>query len=211
MKRRTLLEALAGCAAFCAISLAGFVAQPMVTGMVLAGFAIPIAWGLRTRGWAEMGLVRRDAGRALAWGLGAALVTTLLGLPVMGARAPAPDLGLELLVSVPLWLLLASPFQELFFRGWLQSRCERALGRGPGLLAATAAFTLWHYCWPLAEQSPIDLFAPAGVAVTAVAGLVYGYSFQRTGSMLAPWLAHALQGIALSLASGGFLQHLAAI
>jgi membrane protease YdiL (CAAX protease family) len=34
------------------------------------------------------------------------------------------------------------------------------------------------------------------LVITGLAtGLIYGYSFQRTGRIVAPWLAHALSGI----------------
>jgi membrane protease YdiL (CAAX protease family) len=37
------------------------------------------------------------------------------------------------------------------------------------------------------------------MAFTAVMGLVFGYIFQRTGSIIAPWFAHVLTGLTLVL------------
>ena len=198
-----LLQALVGTAAFCALSLLSFAVPLAVSLMVLTGIALPLAWGRMTGTWDFMGFTRRNTGRALRWGLAAGLATSLIGLIVVPERSVPPDLGLELAVAVPIWLLLASPFQEFFFRGWLQPRFEDRFGRWPGLFLATAAFTAWHYCWPLASQSSFPLYTLHGLVATFAAGLIYGYSFQRTGSIVAPWLAHALSGIMFVVMGAG--------
>lgn len=193
--RRHLIEALIGLAAFCAISSLSLVIPIAVPLMVLSGVALPLAWGKITGDWAFMGFTRKSMGSAVRWGLAAGVTTSVIGFAVFQEHSLPPNLGLELAVGIPLWLLLASPFQEFFFRGWLQPRFESRLGKGLGLLAATAGFTAWHYCWPLAAQSSFPLYTVRGSAATFGAGLVYGYSFQRTGSILTPWLAHAFAGI----------------
>jgi membrane protease YdiL (CAAX protease family) len=198
-----LLQALVGTVAFFALSLLSFAVPWALSLMVLGGIALPLIWGRITGTWAFMGFTRQNLGAALRWGLAAGLATSLLGFVVVQGRSLPPKLGLELAVAVPIWLLLASPFQEFFFRGWLQPRFEDRLGGWLGLLATTAAFTAWHYCWPLAAQSSVPLHTPQGFVATFAAGLVYGYSFQRTGSIVAPWLAHALSGIMFVLMGAG--------
>jgi membrane protease YdiL (CAAX protease family) len=178
--------------------------------MVLSGLAVPLAWGLATRDWARMGFSKRRVGPGLAWGLGAGLATAAIGLACIGRIAVPPDLALELAVGVPLWFLVASPFQEFFFRGWLQPRLEHSLGRGWGLMVTTAGFVGWHYCWPLASASGFPLNTATGLGATFVVGLIYGYSFQRAGHIVAPWLAHALAGIMfLCVGAGSFLDAMA--
>jgi membrane protease YdiL (CAAX protease family) len=174
--------------------------------MVLSGIALPLAWGRMTGNWEFMGFTRRNMGSAIGWGLAAGIATSLIGFVTLQERSLPPDLGLELAVGIPLWLLLASPFQEFFFRGWLQPCCEDRLGKGIGLLAATAALAVWHYCWPLAGQSSFPLYTLYGFVATFAAGLIYGYSFQRTGSIVAPWLAHAFAGIMfVFIGAGSFI------
>jgi membrane protease YdiL (CAAX protease family) len=174
--------------------------------MVLVGLGLPIVWAWKTGDWEALGFGRCHLGAALGWGLGAGLVTSAVAVVLVEERMVPPKLGLELAVGIPLWLLVAGPFQELFFRGWLQSRWERAWGKGRGLLATTAVFTLWHYCWPLAVQTAVPLTTLRGAAATLASGLVYGYAFQRTRSILAPWLAHALAGVTLiCVGAGGFV------
>jgi membrane protease YdiL (CAAX protease family) len=108
-----------------------------------------------------------------------------------------------------MWLLLASPFQEFFFRGWLQPRCECVLGRGWGLLAVTAGFTGWHCLLPIfgeSARSSFPLYSLRGLVATFGAGLLYGYGFQRTGNVVTPWLAHALAGVMfVAIGSGSFI------
>jgi membrane protease YdiL (CAAX protease family) len=141
-----------------------------------------------------MGFTRRNWQAALLWGLAGGVATSLLGWATVGGGSLAPNLGLQLAIGVPLSLLMASPFQEFFFRGWLQTRFEGAWGPWGGLLAANACFTLWHYLAPLsgAEGSSFPLSTLAGLLSTFAAGLIYGYSFLRTRNILAPCLAHAL-------------------
>jgi len=47
------------------------------------------------------------------------LIEAVIGFVALPERWLPLNLGLELAVGVPLWLLVASPFQEFFFRGWL--------------------------------------------------------------------------------------------
>jgi membrane protease YdiL (CAAX protease family) len=43
---------------------------------------------------------------------------------------------------------------------------------------------------------------------TTAMGLLLGYVFQRTGNIVAPWLAHVLAGLALVLTGAmTFVQH----
>jgi membrane protease YdiL (CAAX protease family) len=203
---RHLIEALIGYAAFCAISFLSQSVPLALQLMVISGILLPLAWGRMTGNWEIMGFTRRNIGMAIRWGLGAGVATSLVGFVTLRERSLAPSLGLELAIGIPLWLLLASPFQEFFFRGWLQPRCEDMLGKGIGLLVATAGFTVWHYCWPLAAQSSFPLYTLHGFVTTFGAGLIYGYSFQRTGSIVAPWLAHGFAGIMfVSVGAGSFI------
>lgn len=191
---RQLLEAILGFVAFGGVSLLGRLTPYGIHLMGILGFVIPLAWGVCTGRWVEMGFTRRNWRQALLWGAGAGAVTSLIGLITVGRYSLAPSPGLRLALGVPMALLLASPFQEFFFRGWLQPRFEGGLGAWGGLLVTNAAFTLWHYLAPMAGTggSSFPLNTLHGLASTFAAGLIYGYSFQRTRSILAPWLAHAL-------------------
>jgi membrane protease YdiL (CAAX protease family) len=75
------------------------------------------------------------------------------------------------------------------------------MGRWVGLGITAFAFALWHY-FPQLEGTPtatLPLGSAVGFLSIVLAGLLFGYIFQRTGSILAPWLAHAIGGITLVL------------
>jgi len=94
-----------------------------------------------------------------------------------------------------------SPFQEFFFRGWLQPRLQVVMGKWLGLIVTSLAFTAWHFFPPLEGTltTTLPLGSPIGILSTFLAGLLFGYIHQRTENILAPWLAHAIAGIGLVL------------
>lgn len=192
--RRQLVIAIIVYAAFCAISATGRLGQWGISLMTMAGIGVPLVWGWRTGRWHEMGFVRRLDATVIGWGVVAGIATAALGVLMIGTVAPPPDLAVELALGGTLWLLVVSPSQEFFFRGWLQTRLQGALGATGGLLLATLLFTLWHYIAPFTGGAfPLEM--PLGFVATFAAGLAYGYSFQRAGSIVTPWLAHAIAGI----------------
>jgi membrane protease YdiL (CAAX protease family) len=159
------------------------------------GIAFPLVWGKLTGNWAQMGFTGKNTRPALLWGVVGGVLTSIIGIAVLPERSTPSQIGLQLAIGVPIWALIASPFQEFFFRGWLQTRFENSLGNWWGLLLATACFTLWHYCAPFAGSTPVPLETPIGALATFGAGLVYAVVFQRTQNVIAPWLAHVISGI----------------
>ena len=200
-RRKCILEAFTVYAAFCLISALSRFSEVGFSVMVFAGILFPLAWGGRTGRWAEMGFTRRKFLRAAAWGVAAGVTMALVGSAVVKVQWSPPGVGLQLAVGMPLWLLLASPFQEFFFRGWLQTRLEKPLGRAWGLLTASALFVLWHYAPDFVgnPRMPFPLDTPPGLVATGLAALILGYVFQRTRSIVAPWLAHAVFGVVFIL------------
>ena len=194
--RKQLAQAIIAYVVFCGLSLLSQVAYPVFGLVTLMGLALPLAWGQVTGNWAEMGFTKLNLWSALRWGVVAGILTSIIGVTVVPQRSLAPMLGLQLAIGIPVWALIASPFQEFFFRGWLQSRFENTLGRWWGLLVATACFTLWHYFAPFVGRTTVPLDTPVGALATFGAGLVYAFAFQRTRNITAPWLAHVLTGIA---------------
>jgi membrane protease YdiL (CAAX protease family) len=197
-RESSLIEAAAALGVFYAVTAASRRVEVALYAMALAGLLFPLAWGKVTGQGAEMGFTGDGLPDALAWGVGTGIVSSIIGYVTVPERSLTADVGRQLAVGIPLWLLLASPFQEFFFRGWLQPRWERGLGKGWGLLVATIGFTGWNYLLPIfggSGQSSFPLYSLKGLAATFGAGLVYGYGFRRSGSIVAPWLAHALSGI----------------
>jgi membrane protease YdiL (CAAX protease family) len=194
------------------------VAGPLV---LLAGVLI---WHRRVdRGTlADLGLHVARWHTAVAWGLLAGL--TLAVPPVVAFLLPNPSgtrlefaevhgierraLLVRLLVTTPLLVALV---EEVAFRGFLFRRFQQALPGHPvaALVLSSLAFALWHVTVNLrtldetnvsAGVVPLPLAIAAGLLGVFVAGLVFGGVYQRTGSLVAPLLAHWLVDVAMLLA-----------
>lgn len=197
-RRKALTEAVIAFLGFCGLSLLSRLYAPLLLLVVASGLGFPLLWGVLTRDWKTMGFTRRNAGQALIWGAGSgALLMVIIWFTT--EHKLAPFFGLQLVVGIPLWLLIMSPFQEFFFRGWLQPRFEKALGIWPGLLVTAVGFAVWHLCPPFEEAQIVPIASAFGLAFTTAMGLVFGYIFRRTGNIVAPWLAHVLAGLTLVL------------
>jgi len=69
------------------------------------------------------------------------------------------------------------------------------------LVITSLAFTLWHF-FPQFEgtlTATLPLSSPIGVVSVVLLGLLLGYIHQRTENIVAPWVAHAIGGLALVL------------
>lgn len=170
--------------------------------VMLAGIAFPLVWAALTRDWAGIGLTRRHWKEAVLWGMGLGVGLgglAYLALTSQGRHLPQDAPLLPLIIGIVLSFLVVSPFQEFFFRGWLQPRFQAGLGKWLGLLTCSLAFALWDVLPPL--NAPLSTTAIitsiASIPVSFSVALLFGYSLQRTGNMLAPWLAHAIVVVAL--------------
>jgi len=202
-RHRTLLvEALMGYSVFCALGLVSRFIPVVFVFFVAYGIAFPLIWAGLAHNWGTQGFSRRNLSSALTWGLAAGVVWSVYTYVFFRQDRPLPPLwGLQVAIAVPIWLFAMSPFQEFFFRGWLQPRLQTVMGRWVGLGITALAFTLWHF-FPQLEGTPtatLPLGSPLGLLSTVLAGLLFGYVFQRTENILAPWLAHAIGGITLVL------------
>ncbi|WP_066915991.1 Rv0804 family intramembrane glutamic endopeptidase [Mycobacterium interjectum] len=130
------------------------------------------------------------AGARLGLAAGAVATTTIAATtavpPVragMAVREPP--------ASVPVWLLLRIPFgtvwaEEAAFRAALGAAGAAAFGSRSGRLLQASAFGLSHIADARAAGDPVVLT----VLVTGVAGWLFGWLAERSGSLAAPMLAH---------------------
>jgi len=75
------------------------------------------------------------------------------------------------------------------------------MGKWIGLILTSSFFTFWHLLPPFegTSTSPIKITTNEGILTTIGLGVMFGYIFQRTENIVAPWLAHALAGIIMIL------------
>ncbi|OGP61204.1 MAG: hypothetical protein A2V67_09950 [Deltaproteobacteria bacterium RBG_13_61_14] len=110
-----------------------------------------------------------------------------------------PAFGNVILVQ---FLAIALP-EEVFFRGYLQDRLNHVFGRpwrlwgaelGPGLFLTALLFMLCHLLLAV-NWVRVAIFFPA---------LLFGWMRERTGSLLAPVLFHALSNLTFIAAQASF-------
>jgi membrane protease YdiL (CAAX protease family) len=92
--------------------------------------------------------------------------------------------------------LLVGPAEEMFFRGYAQSRLNLAFGRpfckmgiswGWGMLISAGLFGLWH-----AAMNPLAPSAWLQALWTFIAGLIFSIMREKSGSVFAPALLHGV-------------------
>jgi membrane protease YdiL (CAAX protease family) len=206
------MQAVAAFLAFCGLSLLSRLVPAVFLLVVASGIAFPLLWARQTGDWAAIGFTRRNMVPALGWGMliGAIGVATTLFAARSDPFPEPPIMAVQMIIGTPMWLLIMSPFQEFFFRGWLQPRFASVLGEWQGIGMTTVLFTAWHFLAPFqdAPGALLDIATATSILTMLGMGLAFGAIFLRTGNIVAPWLGHALMGIAL-VAVGGmtFVQY----
>ncbi len=163
-------------------------------------------------GAAALGLARERVSDGLRWGAGAvAAITVVISIGVAFAEVlPAVSslladeraqlggaaLAAATLVRIPLGTAV---FEEVAFRGVLLAVFLRCCPAKVAVLASILVFGLWHIA-PTAVSLELNGIAPTtpaglaaivgGVAITTVGGLAFTWLRWRSGSLLAPVLAH---------------------
>lgn len=152
-----------------------------------------VAAGLRS---GDLGLARARIGSGLRWGAGTAAV---VGAAIAAAASAGPgagwfddpradvtagELAWRALVVIPVGTVLV---EELTFRGALHGLLDRRWGPTVAIAAGGGLFGLWHVV-PAWDQGIASVGAT--LVATTAAGVAFGWLRQRSGSVVAPALAH---------------------
>lgn len=159
------------------------------------------AWAQLSR--VELGLDRTRLGAGLRLGL---LAFAIVAVAIVGAalvsggsgafdddraRVDAGAMVLRVLVIIPLGTVLV---EELMFRGVLHGLLSRLTTATGALVVGAIVFGLWHVfpAWRAAEGGALDRAGVAAgtLAATTAAGVVFVWLRARSGSVVAPMLAH---------------------
>jgi membrane protease YdiL (CAAX protease family) len=157
----------------------------------------------------ELGLTRAAVPTGLRYGavaVGAVAVVVgaaaLLGIDPSNtiddhASADLGEMLFQVFVEIPIATVL---LEEFAFRGVVAGLFERVLSARAALLWSALVFGLWHVS-PREFTSIGRLGGAAGtIALTAVAGAVFHMLKRRSGSLVAPMLAHwGTNGVALAV------------
>lgn len=100
------------------------------------------------------------------------------------------------------WMLLDIPIgtvwpEEVAYRATLGTAAENAFGPRDGRILQSVAFGLWHIMDARITRNPVL----GTVLLTGVAGWAFGWLYARSGSLLAPMLAHLAANEAAALAA----------
>ena len=145
----------------------------------------------RKKNLSGIGFTLKNWSLAIIWGVSTGLIIVGLNQYFFYGEQSASfnNWGLGIIY----WAFLAFS-QEVFFRGYLQKNLEKIYGNLLGLIFASCLFSLWHITvrfYP-GWMTPISLLKVFSVS------LLWGLSFQKTRSLIAPCLSHFLVGILLS-------------
>jgi membrane protease YdiL (CAAX protease family) len=189
----------------------------------LALTAVLVVYGVQRHGVHALGLARQDVRTGVIWGVAASAVVAValvLAVPLaqvvppiasllgdQRATAVADGVLFVVLVRIPLGTAL---FEEVLFRGVLHAELETVLSRVAAIAVGAAVFGLWHVAPTMValQENGVAVASAAGVgaiaggvAVTAVAGVLFTWVRIASGSLVAPVLLHAVVNVGALLAA----------
>jgi membrane protease YdiL (CAAX protease family) len=149
----------------------------------------------------DMGLGRNRIGRGLIYGSAAFIslfvaITSLSVIPaaahyfnVNGTSVSAARAWFKVLIAIPIGTVV---IEEIAFRGVILGVLDRRLHPAWGIAATSIIFGLWHVpdAAHLSGGGIAYVTAVGTFAATAVAGVAFALLRLRSGSLLAPAMAH---------------------
>jgi membrane protease YdiL (CAAX protease family) len=144
------------------------------------------------------GFTTRRLGKSLAYGLAFFSLLNALTLVVNGLLVHAftdqilyPSFNISpFILSLPFMTLCVGISEEGLFRGYVQTHLEKIFTPWSAIVVQAVLFGVWHFVWNL---SPFDPFGMAQyVSVTFFMGLLFGYFYSKTRSVLPLVFAHGL-------------------
>jgi membrane protease YdiL (CAAX protease family) len=102
-------------------------------------------------------------------------------------------------LALSVFLSAAHSFlEEYYWRWFVFGRMRALLPVGVSMIVSSLGFMSHHVLivWSYLPDDILTGVVPASIAI-AVGGVVWAWLYQRSGSLLAPWLSHALVDAAL--------------
>lgn len=144
------------------------------------------------------GFTAKRFGRSLVYGLAFflllntmslvltwALIFTFTGQVAFQAYDPLPFVS-----AMPFMTLCVGISEEGLFRGYMQTRLEKAYTLRKAIVFQALLFGAWHFVWNL---QPFDLPAMMQyVTITSFLGLLFGYFYTKTRNLTPLIFAHGL-------------------
>ena len=173
--------------------LVGTIAQGIGFGLTVAAFVLFRDYddliGLRRPTWRDLGWIIGGIIALLLTAVGASIVFSQLGVET--AQHQIQQIGAEnpelLLYMIVLAFLVIGPGEELLFRGAIQGALRRVYAPIPGILIASALFSMPH----IIALSGTTGSTPAYLAVVFVLGIILGSIYEISDNLLVPALVHS--------------------
>jgi membrane protease YdiL (CAAX protease family) len=136
----------------------------------------------------KLGFTKDNALKYALLGLLFAIPSGLLEYIILTPNPPSPFFDAKyLLRDIMYMVFFVGLAEELLFRGLIFNDLKRIFGWKSALLGQGALFGIMHMTW----RSPIE------IAFTFAAGIVLGYIYYRTKSLVGPISMHAINNILL--------------
>lgn len=198
---------------------AAWIGSATLTAAGLTLYALAALLLVRRSRWSEIRLAKPRHGSALLWGLGLALVWVAGSYAVLESTLGASSANFLFVmarqqtsygvidatnawryfpVAAAGYCSLSPLCEELFFRGVLLRALERRLARHPANAVQGLLFGAIHlaYLWLVVFDAALIVTM---VPLIALAGMIYGWVAQKTGSVFPAMIVHAWCNLLLLL------------
>ncbi len=136
----------------------------------------------------KLGFTKDRALKSALIGLFLAIPSGFIEYFILTPNPPSPFFDVKYLLRDTIYMVFfVGLAEELLFRGLIFNDLKRIFGWKSALLGQGALFGMMHMTW----RSPLE------IAFTFAAGLVLGYIYYRTKSLVAPISMHAVNNILL--------------
>ena len=201
LSKRSIYEAFFGYSLICILSLGSRFYTPLWLATIVFGFAFPLVWSRHgRREQPEMGHAKSRCA-SIGWGASAGIAFSVFCVlsPDAFELYPPPFLHLQLIVGTLVFAAILSPFQEMFFRAWLQPKLEDVGGPIGAATITSLLFMIWHWLPPFSESGyvSLNLTSITGCFSTFMLGLSCGLAYLKTRRLMAPWLTHTIAGVTI--------------
>lgn len=166
-----------------------------VPAKVLLFLVVPLVVFRLLRSGGERARAIRGPADRIRWLAPIPAVAVWIYLAEFAPFAPPPvgtdDLpdAVTLAVVSLVTLLTASVLEEVFFRGWLQTRVETLLGRWPAIAVSSVLFAAMHIPSHV-HAGTVGIGLATIVAAQGTFGLMQGYLWSRYRNLWAPIAIH---------------------
>ncbi|MGA2142075.1 MAG: CPBP family intramembrane glutamic endopeptidase, partial [Brevinematales bacterium] len=94
-------------------------------------------------------------------------------------------------------LIMSTLFEEVFFRGFLQTRFEKYFGMVPAIVIAGICFALYHIGYS-------DMRNINDIAILAAVGIVFSISFRITGNIITSYIVNLPNAVITFMGRGSY-------